>query len=137
VTTTTTTVSTSPPPTASRPLGVAILAVLVGIYGFLVFLIGLLVAVDSSLSSYLGGTSAFHAIGTTGVVAGLIFAIIGLIILGFAVGLWHLRMWALVLTVLFLLIVIVLDGIAGAFSWGFFIAVILLVYLLAVSRHFS
>jgi hypothetical protein len=128
----------SPPPTSSRPLGVAILAILIGIYGFLEFLVGLLVAVGSGVAKTLGGGGAFAALGTSGVIAGLIILIIGLIILGLAVGLWHLRMWALVLTVLFLIIVIVLDGIAGRFiTFGFIVGLILLVYLLAVSRHFS
>jgi hypothetical protein len=137
-TTTTTTASTAPSPTASRPLGVAILAVLIGIYGFLVFLVGLLLAVGSSVAHFVAGASALHTFGSSGVLAGVIVAIIGLIILGLAVGLWHLRMWALVLTVLFLIITIVLDYLGGAIvSVGSIIAIILLIYLLAVSRHFS
>jgi hypothetical protein len=134
----TTTATYTPPPPKTRPLGVAILAVLIGIYGFIVFLLGLLLAVGTSLTSYLGGASPLHALGVSGVVAGLIFVVIGLIILGLAVGLWHLRMWALVLTVLFLVLEIILDGLAGAYiSLGFIVAVILLIYLLAVSSHFS
>jgi hypothetical protein len=134
----TTTTTTYSAPTASRPLGVAILAVLIGIYGFIVFIVGLLIAIGSSVNSYLAGSSAFHSLGVSGVVVGLITLIIGLIILGLAVGLWHLRMWALVLTILFLLFVLVLDGLAGAFiSLGFILALILLVYLIAVSRHFA
>jgi|SRR5271170_5505518 len=131
-------VSTYTPPTMSRPLGVAILSVLIGIYGFFVFLIGLLVVVGSSLAGALGGGSLFHAFGVTGVLAGVIILIIGLIILGLAVGLWHLRMWALVLTILFLILEMVLYGLAGAFvTFGFIVALILFVYLIAVSRHFS
>ena len=122
----------------SRPLGVAILAVLIGIYGFVVFLIGLLVAVGSSLGATLGGGNLFHYFGLTGVVAGLIILIIGLIILGLAVGLWHLRMWALVLTILFLLFEMVTYGLAGAYlTFGFVVALVLTVYLIAVSRHFG
>lgn len=132
------TTSTYIPPTMRRPLGVAILSVLIGLYGFVVFLIGLLIAVGSSLSSTLGGATPLHSLGATGVLAGLIVLVIGLIILGLAVGLWHLRMWALVLTILFLIVVVVLDGLAGAFvSFGFIVGVILLIYLVAVSRHFS
>ncbi|MGA8542798.1 MAG: hypothetical protein WB947_04575 [Thermoplasmata archaeon] len=135
---TTTTTTTPTPPSRSRPLGVAILALLIGIYGFIVFLGGLLIAVGVSVGSYLGGSGLAHSIGQSGVVAGLILLIVGLIILGLAVGLWHLRMWALALTVLFLIIVVVLDGIAGAFiTFGFIVALLLLIYLLAVSRHFS
>jgi hypothetical protein len=45
-------------------------------------------------------------------------------------------MWALVLTVLFLLFVVVSDGISGVFSVGFFFALLLLIYLVAIRRHF-
>lgn len=135
---TTTTPTYVAPPTRTRPLGVAILAVLIGIYGFIVFLLGLLIAVGSSFLAAAGSANPFHFLGVTGVVAGIIVLIIGLIILGLAVGLWHLRMWALVLTILFLLVEIVLDGLAGQYvSFGFIIGVLLLIYLVAVSRHFS
>jgi hypothetical protein len=127
--------TTAPPPAPSRPLGVAILAVLIGIYGFLVFLAGLLLAVGSSVLSGLG--NATHFFGQSGVIVGVIAAIIGLIVLGLAVGLWHLRMWALVLTLLFLIFELVSNALAGAYiSLGFIVALILFLYLLAVHRHF-
>ncbi len=127
----------TPPTPPSRPLGVAILAVLIGIYGFLEFVVGLLIAVGSAAISSLGGSSTFHILGTSGVVGGAIIAIIGLIILGLAVGLWHLRMWALVLTLLFLIFEMVLNALNGTYiSLGFIVALILFIYLLAVHRHF-
>ncbi len=137
---TTTTTTYTPPPTASRPLGVAILAVLIGIYGFIVFLLGLLIAVGSTIlpSSTTNAFNPFHAFESNVLLAGLIVLIVGLIILGLAVGLWHLRMWALVLTILFLLFEIVTSGLAGQFiSFTFIVAVLLVIYLVAVSRHFS
>lgn len=134
----TSTTTTYTPVTNRRPLGVAILAVLIGIYGFLVFLLGVLVALASSYAATLGAANPAHALGVTGLVAGIIIMIVGLIILGTAVGLWDLRMWALVLAILVLIVVIALDAIAGAFvSFGFIVGVILIVYLAAVSRHFS
>lgn len=131
----------SPPATSTRPLGVAILAILLGIYGFISFLGGLLIAVLSSYVITLGGTQAF---GFTGVVAGLIIAILGLIVLGVAVGLWHLRLWALALAVIVLLVYILEPLInlarnvtsAGNAILGIVIPVLLLIYLLAVRRHF-
>lgn len=126
------------PPTSTRPLGVAILAVLIGIYGFVVFLLGLLVAVGSGVFGALGGGNLLGGLGVGGVIGGVIILIIGLIILGLAVGLWHLRMWAQVLTILFLILELVLYGLAHAFvSFGFIVALLLLIYLVAVSRHFS
>jgi hypothetical protein len=123
---------------SSLPLGVAILAILIGIYGFIVFLIGLIIAVGSTVPSALGGGNPLGHFATAGLLGGLIILIIGLIILGLAVGLWNLRMWALVLTVLFLIIELVIYGLAGAFiTFGFIVGAILLIYLVAVSGHFS
>jgi hypothetical protein len=53
------------------------------------------------------------------------------------VGLWHLRLWALVLTLIFLIFVMVSDGLAGMYiTFGFIVALLLAIYLIAVSRHF-
>ena len=128
----------SPPERRSRPIGVAILSVLIGLYGFVVFLLGLLIVVGSTLLGSLGSTNLFGHLGVGDVTGGLIILVIGLIVLALAVGLWHLRMWALVLTILFLIVEMVLYGLASDFvSFGFIVAVILFIYLLAVSRHFS
>lgn len=119
----------------SRPLGVAILAVLVGIFGFLLILGGALVVAGATVSSYLGIPSGIAGLG--GVEFGAIVLVIGLIILGLALGLWHLRMWALVLTLLFVIFELISYGLAGAFvTFGFIFALILFIYLLAVHRHF-
>ncbi len=119
----------------SRPLGVAILAMLVGIYGFLVFLGGLLLLIGASVSSFV--TLPEHFGGYSGFVLGLIVLIIGLVILGVAVGLWRLRMWALVLALIVTFIELLLNALAHNFiSLGFILSLIVFVYLLAVSRHF-
>jgi len=134
----TTTQSAYPPtpPTPSRPLGVAILAVLVGIYGFLLIVAGGLVLAGAAALRYFGVPSGFAGLG--GITFGAIVLIVGLIILGLALGLWHLRMWALVLTLLFLIFELAVYGLAGEFvTFGFIVALILFVYLLAVHRHFQ
>ena len=119
----------------SRPLGVAILAVLVGIFGIFWILLGGLVLAGSTAFTFLGMGSKFD--GLTGVVAGVVILIIGLIILGVALGLWHLRMWALVLALIITFLELVSYGLAGAFvSFGFLVSLVLFVYLLAVHRHF-
>ena len=126
----------TPPVPPSRPLGVAILAVLVGLYGILLILGGLLVLAGIAATHFLGVPTGFAGLGTF--TLGLIVFIVGLIILGLALGLWHLRMWALVLTILFVLFELVTYGLAGAFvSLGFILAFILFIYLLAVHRHFT
>jgi len=122
----------------SRPLGVAILAVLVGLFGLLWILGGLLIVADVGAVTYFNGGGLPSLLHQTGLVAGLIVFVLGLIILGLALGLWHLRMWALVLTLIVLFVELVSYGLAGNFvSLGFIVALVLFVYLLAVHRHFD
>ena len=120
-----------------RPLGVAILAVLVGLFGLIFVLGGILLLATSAAAAYFGTggfTSLLHA---SGAIAGAIVLVIGLIILGLALGLWHLRMWALALTLIILAVVLIAEGLAGAFvSFGFLVSLVLFIYLIAVNRHF-
>jgi hypothetical protein len=119
----------------SRPLGVAILSVLVGIYGILVLLAGLFVLAGTAVSPFISLPSHFE--GASGLLLGLVVFIIGLIILGVAVGLWRLRMWALVLALIVTFIELLIYGLAGQFiTLGFILSLIVFVYLLAVHRHF-
>jgi hypothetical protein len=126
----------APPPDESLPIGVAILSVLVGIYGFIVFVFGLL----------LFGTIAVHnpylkpptTLGLTGYELAAFVSIVGLVILGIGVALWRLRLWALVLAILFLLYEMVAYAYVGAYeTLGFILALVIFVYLLAVARHFA
>ena len=124
----------APPPRRSLPLGVAILSVLVGLYGFVLFVVGLLLFAKIGVSSLLGLPSTF---GLAGYALAAVVTIFGLIILGIAVALWRLRLWALVLGLLFLLYEIVSYAYAGHYaSLGFLLALVIFVYLIAVNRHF-
>ncbi len=127
----------APPPSSterSLPIGVAILSILIGIYGFFVFLTGLLLLVNIGIPSYFGHPPSF---GLAGVELAAIVTIIGLVILGIAVALWRLRLWALVLAILFLLYELISYAYAGHYeSIGFVVALLLFLYLLAVNRHF-
>jgi hypothetical protein len=115
------------------PIGVAILAVLIGIVAFFFIIAGILLA---ALSIHIGiGFPAFGAYGA--LVVGAILLIIGLIILGVALGLWHQRLWALVLAIIVFGLYFISDALAGAyFSLGAIISLILVIYLIAVHRHF-
>ena len=115
------------------PLGVAILAVLMGVFGFFVLLVGLLVAFVGIGAGLAAGTSVF---GATGLVAGLILFVIGAVILGVAVGLWNQELWALVLAIITLLFFGVVEFVSA--SWlALIVVAALLVYLVAVSNHFD
>ncbi len=132
--------STLPPPARPRrelPLGVAILAVLVGLFGILILVGGLLLVVGSSIAGQFEFFGPGSSLGFAPLVAGVIAVIIGLIILGIGVALWRLRLWALVLGLIFLLFEMVSYGVEGRFvSLGFLLALVIFVYLLAVNRHF-
>jgi hypothetical protein len=115
------------------PLGVAILAVLIGIFGFFVLVVGLLVAFLGVGIGLAGGATVF---GATGLLAGLIIVIIGAIILAVAVGLWDQELWALVLAIIVLAFYGIVEFLSA--SWlALLIVVVLLVYLVAVSGHFD
>ncbi|MGD1099551.1 MAG: hypothetical protein ABR888_04320 [Thermoplasmata archaeon] len=121
--------------TSTRPLGVAILAFLVGLFGVLIIIGGLLILAAATVPAILGVPSSF--VGESGAIWGVIVLIIGLIILGLALGLWHLRMWALVLTLIVVFLELASFAIAGNYvSLGFILSLIIFVYLLAVNRHF-
>jgi hypothetical protein len=115
------------------PLGVAILAVLIGIFGFFVFALGLIVIFAGVGVGLAGGPAVF---GVTGLIAGLIILLIGAIILAVAFGLWDQELWALVLAIITLLFLGAVEFFTG--SWiAFLVVVVLLVYLAAVSSHFD
>ncbi len=119
----------------NRPLGVSILAVLVGLYGVLLILGGILLVAGASALTFLGVASQFA--GLPGLAVGAVVLVFGLIVLGVALGLWPLRMRALVLALIVTAVELVGIGLSGNFvSFGFVFSLILFVYLLAVARHF-
>lgn len=115
------------------PLGVAILAVLIGLVGVLYLLLGVLVLL--TVASF--GSLLPHFFGT-GLVGGLIVLFIGIVLLVVARGLWDLELWALVLCILVVGGVWLSDLLVGRFlSLGAIILLLLLIYLVAVHREFT
>ena len=120
---------------STLPLGVAILAVLVGIVGFLYLLVGALLLLHVAA---VGGFASFGG----GTLGSLIVLILGLVLLVVARGLWDLELWALALAVLILVLLLaanlyrLLVG-PGASLVSILIEVVLLVYLVAVSNRFT
>jgi hypothetical protein len=120
----------------SLPLGVAILAVLIGVVGFVFLIAGLIVlavALVVGLSVPTFGLAAFG----TGLLGGLILTIFAIVLLAVAFGLWDTELWALVLSIIVVVLLLVGYALRGdLISLGGLILVILLIYLIAVNQHF-
>jgi len=117
---------------STLPLGVAILAVLVGLLGLFITIIGVLVLLAIGL-----GTAHFAAAFGVSFIGGLLLTIVGIVILAVAKGLWDQELWALVISILaiaFILLGIILQG--ALFSVEGIVLVLFVVYLIAVNRHF-
>ncbi|HEV2316374.1 MAG TPA: hypothetical protein VGV89_02205 [Thermoplasmata archaeon] len=120
---------------STLPVGVAILAILIGIVGFILVLGGLLILLGFAIFD----SVALYGVGLIG---GLIVLIFGIVLLVVASGLWDLEMWALALALLVLLISLALNLYDIFYGHGGSVLVtvvegLLVVYLLAVSSHFS
>ncbi len=127
---------------ASMPLGVAVLSVLLGLFGGVILAIGLLVLVASLLHVALGGATA--AFGAT-LIAGLITLILGAIILGVAFGLWDQELWAFVLALIVVGVAFIWfvgrpiyagEGASAVINLPAIFSGVLLIYLVLVSDHF-
>jgi hypothetical protein len=116
------------------PLGVAILAILIGIFGFFVLLAGVLLLVFGTGLAVGAGTLTIF--GSSGTIAGLVLLLVGVLTLAVASGLWDQELWALALAVLVLLFYGVVEFVDQAWV-GFLLVAGLLVYLVAVSGHFD
>ncbi len=118
------------PPPRSRPIGVAILAILIILVGaiFLLASIGLFL-----LAGFVAirGLPTFFGLG--GAILGAVFLIFALLFIGVGLGLWHLRSWAWWLAVIVLVLAII-GSLADLV--GLVIPLILLIYLVLVRHHF-
>lgn len=94
--------------TGKRPVGVTIIAVLLGILGIFEFGFGSLALLTSLLGLFILPLSSAAAGGATGVY----YALIGLVKLFFVWGLWRLQRWAFWATVFITAVSLLSSGIA-------------------------
>ena len=115
------------------PLGVAVLAVLIGIFGFLYVVFGVLAILAVSAFGV-----EFPMVFGTGLIGGIILLVAGLVLILVASGLWDLELWALVLSIIVVGALWLSDALSGALlSFGGLILLVLLIYLVAVHRQFA
>lgn len=116
-----------------RPLGVAILAVLIGIVAA-ILLIGSLLLFLFGAAAYAHSAYAFFGPSIVGAVVLLVFS---LILFAVATGLWDLKLWALVLSIIVVALLWIGEAITGGLlNLGGILLLLLLIYLAAVHRHF-
>lgn len=118
------------PPPRSRPIGVAILAILIMLVGAIFLLAALGVYFLAGFAA-IRGLPTFFGIG--GAFLGTVLLVFALIFIGVGLGLWHLRSWAWWLAMIVLVLSIV--GSLGDLA-GLVIPLILLIYLVLVRHHF-
>ncbi len=117
-----------PPRPASRPIGVAILAILVILIGVLIVIAGIGFLANSGFI----GPAGLPTFGLAGSIVGAVLLIVGLIWIGVGLGLWHLRSWAWWLAI----IVMILSLVGGFPSPTIVLPLIILIYLVLVRQHF-
>lgn len=114
-----------------RPLGVAILAIVIMVVGAVVILIGVATMLIGGIGgAFLGGP----LLGAIGAFVGLLVTIIGLITFAAGSGLWKMRSWAWWLAMIVLVIQFIgsLATVIGAVVYG-----LLILYLILVRQHFN
>ena len=136
--------------TPGLPLGVAVIAILVGIVGAFLFVGGIIVVLANLVHAISSGQFATW-FGPT-LLAGIVTLVFGLILLAVAFGLWDQALWAYALAVLVLIVSFLFDVgrpiynsranitgnvLASAFvTVPVIVTIVILVYLLLVHEHF-
>ncbi|MHB1435759.1 MAG: hypothetical protein ACYCPN_06270 [Thermoplasmata archaeon] len=119
------------------PILVGILAILVALFGILLIVLGgLAVLAGLGIVSF-SPISLFGFTSNSTLLLGAFTLIFGIILTSVASGLWNTETWALWLTGIVTAAVIGLLVWSSSFGIALLIAVVLLIYLVAVRRHFE
>jgi hypothetical protein len=122
------------PAVPRRPLGVAIISVLIALGALILVLAGLLYV----LSSYFGPVvpPSLDLIPSVDIWGAVIVVILGAALLGIATSLWHQETWALWTTVVLVFGTTAYLFFTGSITVLFLVFVVLFVYLISVRRYF-
>jgi hypothetical protein len=117
-----------------RPIGVAIISVLIALGALVLILAGLLFL----LSSYFGPVvpTTLNLIPSVDIWGSVIVVVLGAALLGIATSLWRQETWALWTTIVLVFATTAYLFFTGSITVLFVIFVVLFVYLISVRRYF-
>jgi hypothetical protein len=117
-----------------RPLGVAVLAVLIALFALVIVLAGMIYLLSAYVSTFVPSSlDLFPSIDLLGAV---ILVLLGVALLGIATSLWRQETWALWTTIVLVFLTTAYLFFTGSITVLFLIFVVLFVYLISVRRYF-
>ena len=117
-----------------RPLGIAILSILIILGGVIVIILGVAVLAFGGLLGFAFAGAAGAALGAA---IGGIIIIVGAVWLVAGLGLWRLRGWAWWLATIVVGLSLAGSAVNGGIGAGLIVTALIFVYLLVVKKHFN
>ena len=117
-----------------RPLGVAIISVLIALFALVLLLAGLLFLLATFLGTFV--PSSLELIPSLDIWGAAIVAVLGAALIGVATALWDQETWALWTTVVLVFVTTAYLFFTGSITVLLLIFIVLFVYLISVRRYF-
>jgi len=122
------------PAVPQRPIGVALISVLIAIFALILLLAGVLFLLSSYLGSYV--PASLELIPSLDLYGAGIVAVLGAALLGIATALWNQETWALWTTIVLVFATTAYLFFTESITVLFLVFVVLFVYLISVRRYF-
>jgi len=117
-----------------RPLGVAVLAVLIALFALVIVLAGLVYLLAAEFGSVV--PTAIDLVPSIDLVGAVILVVLGAALLGIATSLWRQETWALWTTIVLVFLTTTYLFFTGSITVLFLLFVVVFVYLISVRRYF-
>jgi hypothetical protein len=117
-----------------RPIGVAVLSVVISLLAIVLVLAGLIYLLSTYLGTFV--PASLELIPSIDIWGAAIIVILGATLLGIATSLWRQETWALWTTVVLIFVTTAYQFFTGSINVLFLIFVVLFVYLISVRRYF-
>jgi hypothetical protein len=117
-----------------RPLGVAVLAVVIALLALVIVLAGMIYLLSAFVGSFVPASlDLFPSIDLAGAV---ILCLLGAALLGIATSLWRQETWALWTTIVLVFLTTTYLFFTGSLTVLFLVFVLIFIYLISVRRYF-